>query len=209
MNKLFKRSLSALAVTMFISACMTNQASALENEAKNNSEPMTLYTTDWLRVRTAPSYDANVVTTLAPGSSVTAIDTTSEWVKVRYDGGEYYMHSDYLTMFNGESDSVKAVFSETTDAVYTAADLRYDGIVSWGGYRYTWYSEGVLPGGGLNIDGRHADKDGYICDGDDYICLASDSLAKGTIVNTPFGKQGKVYDCGPGADDILDVYVNW
>lgn len=83
------------------------------------------------------------------------------------------------------------------------------GILSWGGWRWTWYSQQVLPGGGLDIPGRHVDSDGYVCDENEYICLASDYLAWGTVVNTPFGKPGRVYDCGPGAWDILDVYVDW
>lgn len=41
-----------------------------------------------------------------------------------------------------------------------------------------------------------------------YICLASSSLKKGTVVKTPFGAKGKVYDCGC-ARGTLDVYTNW
>lgn len=47
-----------------------------------------------------------------------------------------------------------------------------------------------------------------VCDENNYICLASSSLPKGTIVDTPFGKRGKVYDCGC-LSYILDVYVSW
>lgn len=83
------------------------------------------------------------------------------------------------------------------------------GVLEWGGWRWTWYSQQVLPGDGLDIPGRHVDSDGYVCDENDYICLASDYLEWGTVVNTPFGKMGRVYDCGPGAWDILDVYVDW
>ena len=71
-----------------------------------------------------------------------------------------------------------------------------------------WYSQKVLPGGGLNIPGRHVDNNGYVCDENGFICLASGSLAKGTIVETPFGKKGKVYDCGCAAN-TLDVYTNF
>ena len=82
------------------------------------------------------------------------------------------------------------------------------GVIYWNGWRWTWYSEKVLPGGGLNIPGRHADSSGYICDDNDYICLSSSSLSKGTVITTPFGKSGKVYDSGC-ASDTIDVYVNW
>ena len=91
----------------------------------------------------------------------------------------------------------------------TAADMQNLGIVSWGGYRFTWYSEKALPGYDLPIPGRHVDENGYVCDENNYICLASDSLSKGTVVATPLGKEGKIYDCGTGCDDILDIYVSW
>lgn len=92
--------------------------------------------------------------------------------------------------------------------LYTASDFRYAGVIYWNGYRWTWYSQQVLPGPGLNIPGRHVDANGYVCDGNDYICLASSTLSRGTVVNTPFGKQGKVYDSGCAAG-TLDVYTNW
>lgn len=95
-----------------------------------------------------------------------------------------------------------------TPVVYTGEELQFMGVINYDGYRWTWYSERVLPGGGLDIPGRHADKNGYICDEDGYICLASQDLAKGTEVDTPFGKKGKIYDvCG--ISGTLDVYVNW
>lgn len=98
--------------------------------------------------------------------------------------------------------------SETSEALYSASKFMNMGVIYWNGWRWTWYSERVLPGGGLNIPGRHADSSGYICDGDDYICLSSSSLSKGTVIATPFGKSGKVYDTGC-ASDTIDVYVNW
>lgn len=98
--------------------------------------------------------------------------------------------------------------SETSEALYSASKFMNMGVIYWNGWRWTWYSERVLPGGGLNIPGRHADSSGYICDGNDYICLSSSSLSKGTVIATPFGKSGKVYDTGC-ASDTIDVYVNW
>lgn len=91
---------------------------------------------------------------------------------------------------------------------YSPSDLQYQGVIYWNGWKWTWYSERVLPGGGLNIPGRYTDADGFVCDEDGYICLASSTLSKGTVVETLFGRMGKVYDCGC-ASDVLDVYVNW
>ena len=93
-------------------------------------------------------------------------------------------------------------------ADYTPYDLYNQGCLYWGDYQYTWYSENVLPGYGLAIDGRHTDADGFVCDGDGYICVAASSLSKGTVVDTPFGRQGKVYDSGCDWG-VIDVYVNW
>lgn len=99
-------------------------------------------------------------------------------------------------------------YSHSGSAAYSPSDLQFSGVLYWGGWRWTWYSERILPGYGLSIPGRHTDGDGFVCDGDGYICLASSSLSKGTVVDTPFGRAGKVYDCGC-ASDVLDVYVNW
>lgn len=98
--------------------------------------------------------------------------------------------------------------NSTSPMLYTPSDFQFSGVIYWGGWRWTWYSQRVLPGGGLVIPGRHVDANGYVCDENDYICLAATSLSKGTIVDTPFGKQGKVYDSGC-AYGTLDVYVNW
>lgn len=91
---------------------------------------------------------------------------------------------------------------------YSANDLMYNGVIYWGGYRWTWYSEKVLPGGGLQIPGRYVDESGYVCDENGYICLASSELGWGTVVDTPFGKSGCVYDSGCDFG-TLDVYVSW
>lgn len=75
------------------------------------------------------------------------------------------------------------------------------------GLKETWYSQRVLPGGGLRIPGRHVNNEGFVCDIDGYICLASSTYAKGTIIETSRG-MGKVYDCGC-APGIIDLYVDW
>lgn len=80
---------------------------------------------------------------------------------------------------------------------------------SGSGYSYTYYSEDVLPGGGLSIPGRHVGDEGYVMDGNGNLCLASDDLPYGTVVSIPFGSgTGVVYDCGSGYGN-LDVYVSW
>ena len=118
-----------------------------------------------------------------------------------------------------ETEAVETEYVEQTEQVYQEevsyssrdyepSDLQYMGVISWGGWRWTYYSQRILPGEGLAIPGRYVDGDGFVCDENGYICLASGSLSKGTVVDTPFGKPGCVYDCGCAAD-VLDVYCDW
>lgn len=100
------------------------------------------------------------------------------------------------------------VVNRSNTAIYSARQFKRLGVVRWGGRRWTWYSERVLPGEDLRIPGRHKDSNGYICDKNGYICLASRDLSKGTVINTPFGKKGKIYDYCP-ISGTVDVYVGW
>ena len=81
------------------------------------------------------------------------------------------------------------------------------GVNYYNGRKETWYSQRVLPGGGLDIPGRHVDEAGLIRDEDGYICVAASDLEYGTVVETSLG-TGKVYDtgCAPGTTDI---YTDW
>ncbi len=90
-------------------------------------------------------------------------------------------------------------------ALYTLEQFMFSGAVNWGGYRFTYYSEQVLPGPGLEIPGRHVNDDGYVSDSDGYIVLAGDA-PKGTVFETPFGHPGKIYDRGTFGTH-LDVYI--
>ncbi len=87
------------------------------------------------------------------------------------------------------------------------------GVLTWsGGINYfnghmeTWYSMREWTGN-LGIPGMYIGSDGIVRDCDGYICVASDDLAKGTVVETSLG-TGKVYDCGPGSG-IIDIYTDW
>jgi len=82
-----------------------------------------------------------------------------------------------------------------------------DGVNYYNGNKESYYSQRVLPGGGLNIPGRHVASDGTVRDADGYIVVASDNQAKGTVVDTSLG-EGKVYDTGVGHDGV-DVYTDW
>lgn len=98
-----------------------------------------------------------------------------------------------------------------TQKQYSLATFQKLGRVYSGGHEYTYYSQRVLPGGGLNILGRHVNRDGYVADKDGYIVVASslNGYPKGTVVNTPFGYKGKVYDKIGGNYNTkhIDVYT--
>lgn len=103
-----------------------------------------------------------------------------------------------------ESSSYSAV-QTSTEKLYGLSDFMFRGVVYWNGYKFTYYSQSVLPGGGLSIPGRHVNADGYVSDGDGYIVLAG-SAPIGTVYDTPFGYKGKIYDRGTSGNH-LDVYI--
>ena len=86
-------------------------------------------------------------------------------------------------------------------------DFQTAGVVYEDGVTYTWYSQNVLPGGGLDIPGRNVNAEGYVCDGSGNICVASSDYEIGTQLETPFG-DAVVYDTGC-ASGVVDVYTGW
>ena len=135
------------------------------------------------------------------------VDYDYDYEYMNFEPEEEYKDEDYY-YYNFEEEEESETDSTSSSMIYTPSDFQNMGIINWGDWTWTYYSEKLLPGEGLYLPGRHTDDNGYICDGDGYICIASSSLKWGTVVNTPFGKQGKVYDSGC-ASHILDVYVSW
>ena len=116
--------------------------------------------------------------------------------EVYEEWGPYY-YVDYSWQWIDESDGI------------SASEFQWLGVVEDGGVTYTWYSENVLPGGGLddlNSNGRWSDGD-FVRDGDGYIAVASSDYEKGTVVDTPWG-EGKVYDTGCESGKI-DIYTSF
>lgn len=103
-----------------------------------------------------------------------------------------------------EAEAANAA-NASSSALYSLEQFMSRGVVNWGGYRFTYYSQQVLPGGGLAIPGRHVNESGYVSDADGYIVLAG-SAPKGTVYDTPFGHRGKIYDRGTFGNH-LDVYI--
>ena len=165
----------------------------------------TVYVAKDTRLYTEPKKGRKSKIRIKKGDPITRIAKGKTFSVVRYDKGK----RRYWFVKNSQLVTKKPVKmnKKSVKAKYSASYFRKMGVIRWNGYRWTWYSQRVLPGGGLKIPGRHVDEHGYICDKDDYICVASSTLKKGTVINTPFGKDGKVYDCGCSAGTI-DVYVD-
>lgn len=152
-----------------------------------------------------------------------------------YAAGKYYIYKEYNGMINvsrtkgvaggwinPNSNTSKTTTTSTSKSVNTSQNtsttstklyslpyFRYHGIIRWEGKKYSYYSQKVLPGYNLKIPGRHVNKDGYVSDGDGYIVLSHKNIEKGTVVDTPFGYQGKVYDRCPGCElNQYDVYID-
>lgn len=119
---------------------------------------------------------------------------------------------DYTLIEENEPDLVEENYSEpdipTCWQKYSCDQFKTLGRVQYGEYTYTWYSQRVLPGDGLNIPGRHLNEHGLVADENEYVVLASDDFFKGAILNTPIGIKGKVYDAGSGVGN-LDIYCDW
>ena len=119
---------------------------------------------------------------------------------------------DYTLIEENEPDLVEESYNEsdipTCWQKYSCDRFKTLGRVQYGEYTYTWYSQRVLPGGGLNIPGRHLNEHGLVADENEYVVLASDDFFKGAILNTPIGIKGKVYDAGSGVGN-LDIYCDW
>lgn len=97
--------------------------------------------------------------------------------------------------------------------IYNVSDnplTRSKGVVSFNNHKETYYSQKVLPGGGLDIPGRHVAADGTIRDELGYICISArpEYLSRGSTIMTSLG-PAKVYDHGTMDVGIIDIYVDW
>ena len=135
------------------------------------------------------------------------LDPEPDAVSEDYGYFEEPVYEEYISYYADTEDPATV---SSIEGQLTPVQFKSMGVLDTEEARYTWYSENVLPGGGLtelNANGRTVNEDGFVTDGDGYIAVASGSLEKGTVVQTPFGEV-KVYDeCEtPG---VIDIYVSW
>lgn len=178
---------------------------------------VTKYTTTGVNIRAGASLESEIITTVSINTELQVVESEAEWTEVIEGENTYYIYSKYLSdkkteipvtsRSNTERKITKNNNIETKGSSSSNPLTKSKGVVYYNGHRETWYSQKVLPGGGLKIPGRHVDSRGLVCDGNGYICVASSDLAKGTIVETSLG-TGKVYDCGC-ASGTIDIYTDW
>lgn len=178
----------------------TTKKVPIENKSDSTEEKQKTTTKSSAATTEETQIEISEITTTTTIKEVATIETTIPITTTYEDNTYVETKSDWS---NSNEYNTEEYYGE-----YSPYDLQTMGVISWGGYRYTYYSENVLPGYGLQIEGRHTDEYGFVCDGEGYICVASSSLPWGTIVDTPFGRAGKVYD-SCGAWDVIDVYVSW
>ena len=218
----------------YVKQVQTLEKSNTTETETTEEKSLVVYTTKYLNVRQEPNQEAKKINILPPNTEVEVKEVNDDWYSFDFEECTYFINAGYVTSDVPNEDEIIEIIGLNNDiegnffrykksqeeiervietvavsnALYTPGQFQNLGVIYYGDYRWTWYSERVLPGGGLKIPGRHNDENGYICDEDGYICLASSILSKGTILNTPFGKQGKIYDSGCAVGTV-DVYVSW
>ena len=92
-----------------------NQSDSTTGSTADNNESDIVITTDQVRVRKEPSLEADTYTLADVGETFTRIAIEGEWSKVQYDGGEYYIFSEYLKPADQTTGS-KPLTDQTIDS---------------------------------------------------------------------------------------------
>ena len=169
-----------------------------QSEEESISETYTImYTTVKLHIRAAADINSEIIDTTNINEELMTIDNSDdgEWTKIKLNDNYYFVASRFLSNEKVEI-KVEEPKQKTNNYVNnnnTGVLTKSKGVNYFNGHRETWYSQRVLPGGGLRIPGRHVDERGLVCDENGYICVASSDYSWGTIVETSLG-TGRVYD---------------
>ena len=170
-------------------------------------------TTD-LYVRQQPTTDSGFIKVLPEGMIIETIEDGSDWDKVEAEDCIGYVCNKYLAAVEvggGEefADDQEKEIDVSASKIYSKEEFIHQGVINWNGWNWTYYLLSMYPGStSTPVQGRHTNEDGYICDGDGYVILASVDLSPYTVVDTPFGYKGKVYDTGCPSG-VLDVYTDF
>ena len=170
-------------------------------------------TTD-LYVRQKPTADSPFIKVLPQGMIIETIENGSDWDRVEAEDCVGYVCNKYLAATEVNESEVATDDQETQVAVsaqkiYTKEEFIHQGVINWNGWNWTYYLLSMFPGStSTPVQGKHVNEDQFVCDGDGYVILASVDLPPYTVVETPFGYMGKVYDTGCPSG-VLDVYTDF
>ena len=167
-----------------------------------------------LYVRQQPTTESNFIKVLPQGMIIETIENGSDWDKVEAEDCIGYVSNKYLATAEVSESEVTTDDQETqimasAQKVYTKEEFIHQGVINWNGWNWTYYLLSMFPGStSTPVQGKHVNEDQFVCDGDGYVILASVDLPPYTVVETPFGYMGKVYDTGCPSG-VLDVYTDF
>lgn len=170
-----------------------------------------IVTTD-LYMRQQPNAESKFIKVLPQGMIIKTIEDGSEWDKIEAEDYIGYAYNKYLAATEVD-DSQKVVDAQTSQiaipAIHTKEEFIHQGVINWNGWNWTYYLLSMFPGStSTPVQGKHVNEDQFVCDEDGYVILASVDLPPYTVVETPFGYMGKVYDTGCPSG-VLDVYTDF
>ena len=120
----------------------------------NSLEATTMYTTTGVRLRSQPSLEGEIIDTLAINTELEKIGEENDWTIVRVDGQKYYIYSLYISSTKTEikvssrsTTTERTITTSSSTGILTASK----GVNYYNGHKETYYSQKVLPGGGLRI----------------------------------------------------------
>ncbi len=196
--KLIKRLIIITLAAILLTACRPMKANAFN--ALNTIEKR--YATQRLALRDKAK--GKVMLRVKRNTRLYQTREGRRWAVVKYKGNKYvtlkkYLNTESLTTRKGKR--------------YYINYLKTKGPVHWRGRKYTYYTSRLCPIYKLPVPGLHIDKEGMWCDNKDYIVLGSSVANKvnRTVIATPFGKYGKVYDTGGYStpDWLCDTATSW
>ena len=170
-------------------------------------------TTD-LYVRQQPTADSDFIKVIPEGTIIKTTESIDDWDKVEIEDCIGYACNKYLVVTEASESEVtindqKEIIAVSAQKIYTKEEFIHQGVINWNGWNWTYYLLSMFPGStSTPVQGKHVNEDQFVCDEDGYIILASVDLPPYTVVETPFGYMGKVYDTGCPSG-VLDVYTDF
>ena len=137
------------AAKIFVLSAVTALMLAVTALAADQAVAVGATTGSSLRIRSTPSTDASILTTLDEGVAVAVLDmSTPGWYKINYSGTVGYVSADYMLIdqdnvfttygkVNGDGVNVRSSASADSSSVGT---VDKDSIVTVTGFENGWYS---------------------------------------------------------------------